>query len=40
MQYVIILVLEYGSEVWDLHLKDDIKKLEKVQNRALKIILK
>ena len=30
--------LEYACQVWDPHLKKDIKKLEKVQNKSLRFI--
>ena len=30
--------LEYACHVWDPHLKKDIKKLEKVQNKSLRFI--
>ena len=33
-------VLEYGCEVWDPHQTKDIKKLKKMQNKALRFIFR
>jgi hypothetical protein len=33
-------VVEYGCQAWDPYLKKDIKKLERIQNRALRFIFK
>jgi len=33
-------ILEYGCQVWDPYLKKDIKKLEKIQNKALRFVFK
>jgi hypothetical protein len=33
-------VLEYGCQVWDPYLKKDIKRLEQVQNKALRFIFR
>ena len=30
--------LEFACQVWDLYLKQDIKKLEKIQNKSLRFI--
>ncbi|KAK3087275.1 hypothetical protein FSP39_003953 [Pinctada imbricata] len=32
--------MEYGATIWNLYLKGDIEKLEKIQNRAIRFIKK